>query len=110
MVTPTRWPQSYHTLRTDNCQLDSDEARKIKKWATRFTILNDVLYKRGFLLPYLRSIEQDEAKYILEEVHKGICKDHSEARSLVGKIIKVGYFLPVMQKEAKEFARRCDKC
>lgn len=34
-----------------------DEARKIKKRATRFTILNDILYKRGFSLPYLRCIE-----------------------------------------------------
>ena len=72
-----------------------DEARKIKKRATRFTILNDVLYKRGFSLPYLRCVEQ-EAKYILDEVHKGICKDHLGARSLVGKIIRAGYFWPMM--------------
>lgn len=39
---------------------DSEEARKIKKRATRFTILNNVLYKRGFSLPYLRCVEQDE--------------------------------------------------
>lgn len=32
------------------------------------------------------------------------------ARSLVGKIIRVGYFWPMMQKEAKEFVKRCDKC
>ena len=63
---------------------DLDEARKIKKRATRFTILNDVLYKRGFQLTYLRCIEQDEAKYIMEEVHKDICGDHLKARSLVG--------------------------
>ena len=69
-----------------------------------------MLYKRGFSLPYLRSVEQDEAKYILEEVHEGICRDHLRARSLVGKIIRVGYFWPMMQKEAKEFVKRCDKC
>ena len=69
-----------------------------------------MLYKRGFLLPYLRSVEQDEAKYILEEVHEGICRDHLRARSLLGKIIKVGYFWPMIQKEAKEFVRRCDRC
>ena len=69
-----------------------------------------MLYKRGFSLPYLRSVEQDEAKYILEEVHEGICRDHLRARSLVGKIIRVDYFWPMMQKEAKEFVRRCDRC
>ena len=90
--------------------LDSDEVRKIKKRATRFTILNGVLYKRGFLLPYLRCVKEDEAKYILEEVHEGICEDHIGARSLVGKIIKVVYFWPTMQNEANAFFKRCDKC
>ena len=36
---------------------DLDKARKIKKRSTRFTILNDMLYKRGLSLPYLRSVE-----------------------------------------------------
>ena len=35
---------------------NSDEARKIKKQAIRFMILNDVLYKKGFSLPYLRCV------------------------------------------------------
>ena len=71
---------------------DSDEARKIKKRATTFTVLNDILYKRGFSLPYLRCIEQDETKYIMEEIHEGICEDHLRASSLVGKIIRASYF------------------
>jgi len=71
---------------------DPNEARKIKKRATRFTLLNDVLYKRGFSLPYHRCVEQDEAKYILEEVHEGVCGDHLKARSLVSNITRAGYF------------------
>lgn len=90
--------------------LDSDEAKKIKKRATRFIILNDVLYKRGFSLPYLRCMEQDKAKYILDEVHESICGDHSRARSLVGKIIRASYLWPTMQKEVKEFVKKCDRC
>ena len=49
-----------------------DEAKKIKKRAVRFTVLNDELYKRGFSQPYLRCIEEEEAKYVLEEVHEGV--------------------------------------
>lgn len=78
--------------------------------ANRFTLLNDLLYKRDFSLPYLRCVEQDEARYILEEVHEGIYRDHSRARSLVGKITKVGYFWPTMQIEVKEFVKKCDRC
>lgn len=32
------------------------------------------------------------------------------ARSLVRKIMRAGYFWPKMQKEAKEFVKKCDKC
>ena len=74
-----------------------DEARKIKKRAARFTILNDVLYKRGFSMPYLKCVDDDEAKYILEEIHEGICGDHAGPRSLISKAIRTGYFLPTMQ-------------
>ena len=37
---------------------DAAEARKIRKRAARFTILNDVLYKRGFSMPYLKRSEE----------------------------------------------------
>ena len=66
---------------------DADEARKIRKRAARFMILNNVLYKRGFSMPYLKCVNDDEAKYILEEIHEGICRDHTGPRSLVSKVI-----------------------
>ena len=69
-----------------------------------------MLYKRGFSLPYLRCVEKDESKYTLEEVHEGICGDHMVARSLVGKIMRASYFWPTMQKKAKKFVKKFDKC
>ena len=88
---------------------DVEEARKVRKRTARFTILNDTLYKRGFSMPYLKCIDKDEAEYILEEIHDGICRDHAGLRSLVSKIIRTGYFWPTMQKDAREFVKRCDK-
>ena len=56
-------------------------------------MLNDELYKRGFSQPYLSCVEEEEeAKYVLEEVHGGICGDHMGAKSLARKIMRVGYF------------------
>ena len=66
---------------------NTNEARKIRKRAARFTILNDTLYKRGFSMSYLKCVHQDEAKYILEEIHEGVCGDHAGPRSLVSKVI-----------------------
>ena len=73
-------------------------------------MLNDELYKRGFSQPYLRCVEEEEFKYILEEVHEGICGDHIGAKSLVRKIMRIGYFWPTMQQDAANFVRKCDSC
>ncbi|XP_075633862.1 uncharacterized protein LOC142606386 [Castanea sativa] len=89
---------------------DSMEARKIKARAARFTILNDTLYKRGFSSPYLKCIDEEEAKYVLHEIHEGICGDHAGPRSLVSKVIRTGYFWPTMRADATELVERCDKC
>ena len=55
-------------------------------------------------------IEKEETKYVLEEVHGGICGDHMGAKSLVQKIMRAGYFWPTMQKDAMDFVKRCDCC
>ena len=44
-------------LKDGQLLLDLEKARKIKKLATRFIILNNALYKRVFSLTYLRCIE-----------------------------------------------------
>ena len=66
-------------------------------------MLNDKLYKRDFSQPYLRCVEEEEVKYVLEEVHWGICDDHIEAESLARKIMRVGYFWPTIQQGAVDF-------
>nr|XP_023880429.1 uncharacterized protein LOC111992799 [Quercus suber] len=85
---------------------NTEEARKIKKRAARFVILNDALYKRGFSMPYLKCVDEGESRYILEEVHKGVCGDHTGPRALANKIIRTGYFWPTMQVDAAEFVKR----
>ena len=54
-----------------------EEVKKFKKRAARFTILNNTLYKRGFSMSYLKCVDEKEAKYILEEIHEGICEERN---------------------------------
>ena len=89
---------------------DANEAKKIKKMAAKFTVLNDILYKRGFSMPYLKCVDEDEAKYIPKEIHEGIYGDHAGPRSLVIKVIRIGYFWPTMQVDGVELVKKCDKC
>ena len=89
---------------------DVEEARKVKKRVAKFMILNDTLYKRGFSIPYLKCVDEEEVKYILKEIHKGVCEDHVGPRSLVSKVVRTGYFWPTMQVDARELIKNCDKC
>jgi len=86
------------------------EAKKVRVQAARFTVLNGELYKRAFLMPYLKCLTPDEATYVLREIHEGVCGNHFGPRSLVGKTVRVGYFWPTMQKDAAELVKKYDKC
>ena len=97
-------------LQDERLPQDAEEAKKIKKRAAKFTILNDTLYKRGFSMPYLKCVDEDKAKYILEEIHEGVCGDHAGPKSLVSKVIRTCYFRPTMQVDAIELVKKCDKC
>ena len=61
-------------------------------------------------MPYLKCVDEEEARYIMEEIHGGVCDDHADPRSLVNKVIRTGYFWPTMQADAVEIVKKCDKC
>ena len=60
-------------------------------------------------MPYLKCVDEEEAKHILEKIHEGICRDHGGPKSLVSKVVKTGYFWPTMQVDARELVKKCDK-
>ena len=68
------------------------------------------MYKRGFSRPYLRCLGNEEADYVMREVHEGICENHSGSRSLVHKLVRVEYYWPTMQKDAEAYVKACNKC
>ena len=90
---------------------DSKEAiRKLKIQATRFVYVKDVLYKRGFSRPYLKCLGPEKADYVIRKVHEGICRNHSGSRSLMHKLIWVGYYWATMQNNAQAYVKACDNC
>ena len=95
-------------LKDENLPEGKDEATKLRVRSARYVLLNDVLYKRGFSQPYLLS--PDEANYVLREIHEGACGNHSGARSLIHKVVRVGYYWPTIQADAKAYVKVCDRC
>ena len=71
-------------------------ARKLKVQVAQFVLIKVVLYKRSFSRPYLRCLSPKESDYVMKEVHEGIWGNHSGSRSLVHKLIRVGFYWPTM--------------
>ena len=68
------------------------------------------LNKKGFSRPYLRCLSPEEVDHVMREVHEGICGNHSGSQSLVHKLIRAGYYWPIMQKNAQAYVKACNKC
>ncbi|KAK3042452.1 hypothetical protein RJ639_000176 [Escallonia herrerae] len=84
--------------------------RNLRVKTARYALVEGILYKKSFSLPYLRCLRPSESLYALQEVHEGICGQHLGGRTLAQKILRQGYYWPTMQKDAIEFTRRCDQC
>ena len=52
------------------------EARKLSVRALRYVLIEGILYKKSFVIPYLKCLRPDEAELALKEVHEGICGQH----------------------------------
>lgn len=61
---------------------DPKHAHKIQVQVSRFTLIGNELYRRSFAGPYLKCLTQPEIQYVLSELHKGICGNHSRGRTL----------------------------
>ncbi|KAM2065822.1 hypothetical protein ACFX1T_042365 [Malus domestica] len=100
----------YNFLAHGTLPNDKVQAKQIRYKSTRYLIINDQLYKRGFSLPYLRCLTPAEAEIVFREIHEGVCGDHAGSRSLAHKTFRQGYYWPTLHQDAIKVSRSCDKC
>ncbi|XP_071914113.1 uncharacterized protein [Coffea arabica] len=73
---------------------DADAVVKnfLRRMSARFFLNGEVLYKKTFDLGLLRCINDEEADYMMKEVHSGVCEPHMNGHLLAKKIMRTGYF------------------
>lgn len=93
-------------------QLPNDpyEARKMRRTVPRFVLIEDQLYRTMGNWPLLKYVTPEERKYILQEVHEGICRSHIGINILVKKTMRYSYYWPKMKEDAQNLVRACFKC
>ncbi|XP_057975450.1 uncharacterized protein LOC131162863 [Malania oleifera] len=66
--------------------------KTIRRLAMGFFLDGEILYKRNHDMTLLRCIELQEARQIMQEVHKGVCGTYAGGHSLAQKILRSGYY------------------
>ncbi|KAL5581058.1 hypothetical protein UlMin_013500 [Ulmus minor] len=97
-------------LRDGTLPADKFEARRLRFRSARYFLDKGKLYKKGFSSPSLLCLDEDRGKFTLEEVHAGVCGNHSSGRTLAHIILRQGYYWPTIQTDSLDFVRKCDKC
>ena len=62
-------------------------------------------------MPLLMCLNEDEANFVLRELHKGFCGSHIIVASLTLKALRNGYFWPTMKVNALNLVKKkkCNK-
>ena len=89
---------------------DKANLRRVTHKAQNYCVMGGALYRRALTEPLLRCIGPDETEMAMTEIHSGICGNHVSARSMALKIIRHGVFWPTMQKDCKNFTKKCKPC
>ncbi|KAK0587054.1 hypothetical protein LWI29_016605 [Acer saccharum] len=95
-----------------NDVLPSDplEVKRLKYRATRYSVLNGELYKRGYSRALQRCVGPEEAEGILRSIHSGNCGNHAGGVSLAHKTLRQGFYWLTLFTDAKKVAERCEAC
>ncbi|XP_070015705.1 uncharacterized protein [Nicotiana sylvestris] len=106
------WRNKYiDYLKNGKLPSDHKESRALRTKAARFTLDEDgTLYWRTFDGPLAVCLGPGDTDYVLREIHEGTYGNHSGTKSLVRKIIRAWYYWDSMEKDTKEFVKKCDKC
>ncbi|RDX90524.1 hypothetical protein CR513_27595, partial [Mucuna pruriens] len=111
--------ENLSSLTIDKSEVQHNESREtwmdpIIQYLKNGKLLEDsaeqYLYRRGFSYPLLRCVDNDEALYVIQEVHEGICGTHIRGRALAGKIARAGYYWPTLKTDCMDYVKKCDKC
>ncbi|XP_076931657.1 uncharacterized protein LOC143596881 [Bidens hawaiensis] len=57
------------------------EGQKIKHKALNYQLTDGILYRRSFLGPLLRCVDVEDANYLIQEIHEGICGLHAGTKN-----------------------------
>ena len=90
---------------------DEKEEEKLHWTAAWYWLSADrKLYRRSFGGPYLQCLHPSKIEELLAELHDCVCSSHVGGCSLAHRAMTQGFWWLRMQKDANEYAWKCEQC
>ncbi|GJZ64939.1 reverse transcriptase domain-containing protein [Tanacetum coccineum] len=93
----------FEYLIEETLPVDVKKARAVRRKSQRFAVINETLYKKSFLEPWLRCVGLLQANYVLREIHEGSCSMHADTQSVVAKALRFGLPGKIISDNGKQF-------
>jgi hypothetical protein len=112
MMIDVDWRQPFSDyIHEQKVPSDKNLAKQIVRRAKSNVLVGGKLYRRGATSGVLmKCVPREEGKDILEEIHKGVCGNHTSSRTLVSKSFRRAFYWPTAPGDAEELVRRCQGC
>ncbi|XP_074306403.1 uncharacterized protein LOC141641647 [Silene latifolia] len=79
------WRKPYlDWLQNDILPAGKKEVRSFRMRASRFILIDGVMFRKSLVGPYLKCLDREESQAILHALHSGECGSHAGGRSLFG--------------------------
>jgi hypothetical protein len=109
MIIDVDWRQpSIDYIREQKVPTDKNLAEQLIRRAKSYVLVGEKLYRRGATSGVLmKCVPREEGKDILEDIHKGVCDNHTSSRTVVSKAFRRAFYWPTALGDAEELVRRC---
>ncbi|XP_076952019.1 uncharacterized protein LOC143625619 [Bidens hawaiensis] len=87
-----------------------EEERKLRVKALQYEMVEGGLYRKSYLGPSLKCIDEGEVECVVRDIHEGICGMHMGAKMVVARALTAGYYCPAMFLTAVKEIHKCDHC
>ena len=78
--------------------------------SNRYRLANDTLYRKNYDGVWLRCLEKDDADHVLKEIYDDPAGGHYGRETTAHKILRAGYYWPIMFRDSHAYARKCKVC
>jgi hypothetical protein len=89
---------------------NNTELIKMQQRVKAYQIIGDELYKTLVTGPLLHCLSKDEDSELIAQTHSGIHEGHIGSRALAAKVLRQGFYWPLIIDDASKLVTTCQAC